>query len=58
MGSVFVAARRDRRNRTTVLGTARVGVDALVQLRRNTQRKCPDKRGENTGRDECASVVC
>ena len=58
MGGVFVGAGRDRRNCTTVFGTARVGVDALVQLRRNTQRECPDKRGENTGRDECASAVC
>ena len=31
--SVLVGTGRDRRNCTTMLGTARVGVDALVQLR-------------------------
>ena len=35
-GSVVVAAGRDRRNCTSMLGSARVSVDALVQLRRNT----------------------
>jgi hypothetical protein len=33
MGGVFVVSRRDRGNCTAVLGTARVCVDALVQLR-------------------------
>lgn len=33
MGGVFVAARRNRRNRTTVLATARIGMNSLVQSR-------------------------
>ena len=33
MGSVFVGTGSDRSNCTTMLGTRRVGVDALMQLR-------------------------
>ena len=32
-------------------------MDALVQLRRYTQRECPNKRGKNASRDKRASVI-
>jgi hypothetical protein len=55
---MITVARCDRRNRTTVLGPGRVGVHALVQLRRNTQRERPEKCGANASRNERASMVC
>ena len=54
---MIVAAGRDLRNRTTMIDAVRVGVDALVQLRRNTQGQCPGKCRENAGRDKDASVI-
>ena len=55
---MIVAARCDHRHRTVVLNTVCILVDALVQLRRNTQCECPDKCREDASRDKRASVIC
>jgi hypothetical protein len=41
-----------------VLGTVRVRMDALVQLRRDAGEKCPSKRCKQNGRNKstCASL--
>jgi len=57
MSSVIVAARCDHGRRATVLGTIRIRVHTLVQLRRSTQRQRPEKPYRNERRDNGAPVV-
>ena len=56
--SVIVAAGRDHGNGTTVLGAVRIGVDALVQVRRCTERERPEKCHSKESGDKYASAIC
>jgi len=58
MSSMIVAARRNHRRRAVVLDAIRVGVDALVQLRRSSQRQRPEKCPGNECRDKRALTIC
>jgi len=57
MSSVIVAARCDHRRSAAVLDAIGVGVDELVQLRRSTQRKRPEKPCGNERRDQSAPPI-
>jgi hypothetical protein len=57
LNRVLAISRGDRRNRAIVLGAIRVRVDTLMQLRRNAEHSCPDKRGDNANHHERARVV-
>jgi hypothetical protein len=57
MSSMIVAAGSDHCHRATVLDTIRVGVDALVQLRRDTERERPEKRRGYKCRDKNATAI-
>jgi hypothetical protein len=50
--SMIIAASSNQRNRTTMLGPIRVGVNARVQLRRNAQRERPEKGRGDKSRDK------
>jgi len=55
---MIVAARCDHCRRATVLGTIRIRVDALMQLRRSAQRERPEKRRGNERRNQGAAATC
>ena len=57
VSSMIVAARCDHGRRAIVLGTIRILVDALVQLRRNTERQRPEKSDGNANRNKPASTI-
>ena len=57
MSSMIVTARCDHCHRAVVLDTIRILVDALVQLRRSTQRERPKKRYGDDRRDKSAPVI-
>jgi len=57
MRSMIVAARCNHCRRATVLDTIRILVEALMQLRGSTQRKCPEKTYGNESCDNGASAV-
>ena len=57
MSSMIVAARGDHGHRAVVLGAIRILVEALVQLRRSTQRERPEKCRENANCNKCASMI-
>jgi len=54
---MVVATQRDHRRGAVVLHTIRVGVDALMQLRRSTERQRPEESYGNERRDDGTSVV-
>jgi hypothetical protein len=54
---MVVAARRDHGRHATVLGTIRIRVEALMQLRRSTQCKRPEKTYRNERCYSGASTV-
>jgi hypothetical protein len=56
MNSMIVAAGSDHCRRAIVLGTIRVLVDALMQLRGSTQRERPEESSGNKRRDKGAFV--
>jgi hypothetical protein len=58
MSSMIVIPRCDHCRHAVVLDATRVRVDALVQLRRRTQRECPEKSRADTNRNKRASMVC
>ena len=55
---MIVTARCDHRRCATVLDAIRVRVDALVQLRRSTQRERPQESREHATNNKGASVIC
>ncbi len=57
MTGMIVAARGDHGHRAGVLGTIRIVVDALMQLRRSTQRKRPKECRENANRNKPARSI-
>lgn len=58
MRYMIVAAGGDHRHSAAVLGTIRVRVDTLVQLRRSTQRECPEKCDGNASRYQWTPAIC
>ena len=58
MSSMIVAARGDHRRCAVVLDTIRILVDALMQLRRSTQRERPEKCAGNANRNERTPLIC
>ena len=57
MSDMIVTARGDHGRDAAVLDPVCVLVDALVQLRGNTQRERPKKCSANTNRNERAPVI-
>jgi hypothetical protein len=57
MSGMIVAARCHHGHRAVVLGAIRILVDALVQLRRSTQRERPKECRENANSNKCASMI-
>ena len=55
---MIVTARRNHRRCAVVLDTTRVRVDAVMQLRRSTQRKRPEKCRRNASRNKCTPAIC
>jgi hypothetical protein len=50
--SVIIASSHDQCNRARVIRAIAIGVNACVQLRRNTQEQRPEKRSTNGCRDK------
>src|SRR5437899_1407223 len=57
MSSMIVAAGSNHGHRAVVLDAIRVVVDALMQLRRSTQRERPKEWRENANCNKCASMI-
>jgi len=52
LNTVVITTRRDQRDRTDVVSTIRITVNAAVQLRRDADEKCPPKRCKQKGRNK------
>ena len=57
MRSVIIGASRNQCNGASVIPAVRIRVDALMQLRRNTQHERPEKGRGNQCCDKCASML-
>jgi hypothetical protein len=57
MSGVIVTARGDHCHGAVVIHAIRVRMDALVQLRRSTQRERPKECRENANSNKCASMI-
>ena len=56
--SMIIVAGRDKCNRTSVIDSIGVWMNALMKLRRNTQQQRPEKRRTDDGRNNRATAIC